>query len=86
MKKLSVDFGHMEMTEALLNTGYVNDARLLLEKLSAKLVADYLNYSALGYYHSKEDLLQTLEYFKSLLYNKTVSSDLLQKAIDDLRN
>ena len=84
MKKLSVDFGDIDMANALFRSGYTRQARLIFEKLTQKLVTNYRNYSALEYYLSKETLVSYLEYFRSILSTKNVSSDLLDKAIEDI--
>jgi hypothetical protein len=84
MKKLPPDFRDIEMAITLLNTGHINAAKLRFEKLAEKLSDVYRNYSALQYYQTKDELLQALDYFKYMLGKKNITSDVLQKIIDDI--
>jgi hypothetical protein len=83
LKTLSADFSNIELTEALLNTGYTKEATRCIEALAKKISFNYRHYSAVEFYQSKEDVLLTLEYLKNILSTKNIPSDLIDKLIAD---
>ena len=85
-KKFPVSLSDHRIAEALLNTGYDNEAKAIVEKIADKLIASYRHFSALDYYYySKEDTINFLEYLRSMLQTKTVKSDKLDNLITGLQ-
>lgn len=84
IKKLEPDYGDFQIIDPLLKTGYTKEAGIVAKRLAQKFVDSYHHYSAVGMSRSKADLLNILEYLKSIVNEKNVASD-LQKMIDDLR-
>jgi hypothetical protein len=85
IKKISPEVNHISIAEALAAAGYKKEARLLIEKMAENLSANYGHYSALDYCQTKEDLLSVLEYLKYALDQKKITSDVLEKIIEDIK-
>jgi hypothetical protein len=87
LKKFPVSLGDYKIAEALLSTGYNDEAKVLVERIAGKLMESYKRFSALDYYYySKEDAISWLEYLKSLLHSKNIDSRTIEELISKINN
>lgn len=84
LKKLSPGYDDIRMADALIGAGYANEAKLRLEKLANKLVADFHKNSALSIFQSRREVQSALEYFKTQLGGKNIKSPVIEKLLVDL--
>lgn len=83
-KKTQPSLYNLQMAETLLMTGHKTEATVLIEKIAKNLLDTYKKYSAIEYYSSREELLQSLDYLKDLLFRKNITSKALEKIIADI--
>ncbi|MDP4263113.1 MAG: hypothetical protein Q8941_11350 [Bacteroidota bacterium] len=85
LKKLSPVIADLDVFESLIKAGYVDEGRLRIEEMAKKLSYPSRDYSAMSFFHSKEDLLDTLEYLEYILDRNKASTGTIEKIMDDIR-
>jgi hypothetical protein len=83
-ENMNYSMSDLPVAEALIKTSFVKQATGIIQKITANILAGYKNYNALQLYNSKKSDLEWLEYMKQILQSNQQSSEILEKAIEEL--
>lgn len=83
-KIISLSYSHLLILYVLSHSEKAVFLQSAIEKLAQRLVNTYHNYSAVEYYLSKEELLETLTILKQILNMRHPESDVIEKMINDI--
>jgi len=85
LKKFPATIVDFVMADALMNAGYTDEAKTLVERIANNFVESQKHFSALNYsYYSKEEAISILAYMKTLLDSKNIKSSKLEDLINEL--